>query len=276
MFYSILLFSHFRDVNIGRVLIGYWIYWHNSELQVIIAPPMKCTLKHDCCKARRFFKSRFLVTDVNSGDLSAYLFQVLLSQPSPLSISTDPKSKSHCDWQSVSLGVEPHMGLMTGYLLLFDSYGLVSAGRPFWRVFCIFYWLLPAQCFSGLSPLGLATIFYCPRLETSLFVASYYSQGHRGDIRPRLHTEVHWAGLGSSLYNPLGGSDRKHRPQQFCYFYGRLPSDSPDIVVVFTYRYQATALVPQFVSRSLPSNGSIRHIMLTHESMEPSMENYLT
>jgi hypothetical protein len=32
--------------------------------------------------------------------------------------------------QSVNLGVEPHMGLMTRYLLLFDSYGLVSVGRP--------------------------------------------------------------------------------------------------------------------------------------------------
>jgi hypothetical protein len=27
--------------------------------------------------------------------------------------------------QSVSLGVEPHLGLMTRYFLLFDSYGLV-------------------------------------------------------------------------------------------------------------------------------------------------------
>jgi hypothetical protein len=30
--------------------------------------------------------------------------------------------------QSVSLGVEPHLGLMTRYLLLFDSYGLVLWG----------------------------------------------------------------------------------------------------------------------------------------------------
>jgi hypothetical protein len=30
--------------------------------------------------------------------------------------------------QSVSLGVEPHLGLMTRYLLLFDSYGLVLRG----------------------------------------------------------------------------------------------------------------------------------------------------
>jgi hypothetical protein len=32
--------------------------------------------------------------------------------------------------QSVSFGVEPHLGLMTRYLLLFDSYGLVFCGAP--------------------------------------------------------------------------------------------------------------------------------------------------
>jgi hypothetical protein len=32
--------------------------------------------------------------------------------------------------QSVSLGVKPNLGLMTGYLLLFDSYGSVIVGRP--------------------------------------------------------------------------------------------------------------------------------------------------
>jgi hypothetical protein len=32
--------------------------------------------------------------------------------------------------QSVSLGVEPHLGLMTRYLILFDSYGLVYLGHP--------------------------------------------------------------------------------------------------------------------------------------------------
>jgi hypothetical protein len=31
--------------------------------------------------------------------------------------------------QSVSLGVEPHLGPMTRYLLLFDSYSLVFVGR---------------------------------------------------------------------------------------------------------------------------------------------------
>jgi hypothetical protein len=32
--------------------------------------------------------------------------------------------------QSASLGVEPHLGLMTRYLLLFDSYRLVIVLRP--------------------------------------------------------------------------------------------------------------------------------------------------
>jgi hypothetical protein len=32
--------------------------------------------------------------------------------------------------QSLSLGVEPHLGLMTRYLLLFDNYGHVFVERP--------------------------------------------------------------------------------------------------------------------------------------------------
>jgi hypothetical protein len=55
-------------------------------------------------------------------------------------------------------------------------------------VFCICCWFLPAQSFSGRSPLGLETIFYCLTFETSHFVATYDSQGHGGGIRPRLHT----------------------------------------------------------------------------------------
>jgi hypothetical protein len=41
----------------------------------------------------------------------------------------------------------------------------------------------------GVKPqIFIATIFYCLRFETSLFVASYESQGHGGGIRPHLHT----------------------------------------------------------------------------------------
>jgi hypothetical protein len=42
-------------------------------------------------------------------------------------------SHNATDGQSVSLGVEPHLGLMTRYLLLFDSCDLVLVGRPLWR-----------------------------------------------------------------------------------------------------------------------------------------------
>jgi hypothetical protein len=49
-------------------------------------------------------------------------------------------------------------------------------------------WPSPGQPFSGPSPVGLVAIFYCLRFETSLFVASYDSQGQDGGIRPRLHT----------------------------------------------------------------------------------------
>jgi hypothetical protein len=75
-----------------------------------------------------------------------------------------------------------------------DSYGLVLVGRHLWRedgsVFYICCLPLQAQSIFGPSPLGLAIIFYCLRFETSLFVASYDSQGHGGCIRSRLHTGI--------------------------------------------------------------------------------------
>jgi hypothetical protein len=130
--------------------------------------------------------SRSLATSANNGDSSVTRAQVLLTQPpmqNSYQLSTEPwraqlatelvvksKSKSHCDWQSVSLsvclGVEPRLGLMARYLLLVDSYGLVFVGRPLWRkdgsVFCICCWPLPVQSFSGPSPLGLAAWTGCP------------------------------------------------------------------------------------------------------------------
>jgi hypothetical protein len=98
-----------------------------------------------------------------------------------------------------------HPGLTTRFLFPYgirntsDSYVLDSVGRPLWwedgSVFYMCRWPLPAQSFSGPSPLGLATIFYSLRVDTSLFVASYDSQGHGGGIRPRLHTCFHWLHL---------------------------------------------------------------------------------
>jgi hypothetical protein len=84
------------------------------------------------------------------------------------------------------------LGLTTKSLLLSDTCEFVDLGRPLWRedgsVIYNCYWASPAQSFSGPSPLRLATINFCLSFETSLYVASYDSQGHGGGIRPRLHT----------------------------------------------------------------------------------------
>jgi hypothetical protein len=97
-----------------------------------------------------------------------------------------------CQPASLSWNKAPIWGLTTRSWLLSDSCGFVGLGRPVWRedrsaVFNC-YWPSPAQSFSGPSPVGLVAKFYCLRFETSLFVASYDSQGHGGGIRPRLHT----------------------------------------------------------------------------------------
>jgi hypothetical protein len=100
-------------------------------------------------------------------------------------VTTDSQSAS-LSWTKV-----PIWGLTTRFLLLSDSCGFVDVGRSLWReggsVVYHSCWLSPAQSFSGPSPLGLATIFYGLRFETSLFVASYDSRGYGGGIRPRLH-----------------------------------------------------------------------------------------
>jgi hypothetical protein len=95
------------------------------------------------------------------------------------SLKIKSKSKSVTlrltDNQSVCLGVEPHLGLMTRYLLLFDNYDL-------------FFWGAFSNERVGLSFVHAVTVFYCVRFETSLFVASYDSQGHGGGSRTRLAT----------------------------------------------------------------------------------------
>jgi hypothetical protein len=87
-----------------------------------------------------------------------------------------------------------HLRLTAGFLLLSDSCGFVDVGRSLWREdgSSVYNCCLPspAQSFSGLAPVGLATVFYCLRFETSLFVSSYDSQDYGGGIRPLLHTGV--------------------------------------------------------------------------------------
>jgi hypothetical protein len=60
----------------------------------------------------------------------------------------------------------------------------------------------------------LVTIFYCLRFETSLFVASYDSQGHGGGIRPRLHTSLSVSSISHLLNIILYRLKREHFIEQ--------------------------------------------------------------
>jgi hypothetical protein len=99
---------------------------------------------------------------------------------------THSESESYVtnDGQSASLfwNKAPTRGLRPDYYHCQMVAGLLMWGA----LSCC--WPSPAKSFSCQSPVGLATIFYCLRFETSLFVASYDTQGYSGGIRPRLHT----------------------------------------------------------------------------------------
>jgi hypothetical protein len=57
---------------------------------------------------------------------------------------------------------------------------------------CHFYMLLAlaSAVFLGSESLGTRDHILLSRFETSLFVASYDSQGHGGGIRPSLHAGI--------------------------------------------------------------------------------------
>jgi hypothetical protein len=112
------------------------------------------------------------------------------------------KSKPHCKWrsvsqsvsQSVSLGIETHLGFMTRYVLLFDSYGLVFVERPLWReggsVFLYMLLALASAVFLESESFGTHDHILLSQIWDFPFVVSYDSQGHGGGIRPRLYTGV--------------------------------------------------------------------------------------
>jgi hypothetical protein len=120
-------------------------------------------------------------------------------------------------------------------------------GRPLWRedgsVFCMCHWPLPAQSFSGPSPLGLAPVFYSLRFETSLFVASYDSQGHGGGIRPRLHTGGHCT-TGLPIQSRGGHIENTSVAQQWIYV-NHIESTF-SFIVVFTAHCIATEIGSAF------------------------------
>jgi hypothetical protein len=82
-------------------------------------------------------------------------------------------------------------------------------GRSLWRedesVVYNYCCPSPAESFSGPGPVGLATIFYCLRFETFLFVASYDSQSYS---RPCIHTGLTNLNV-TLLYNQFTRTEQK-------------------------------------------------------------------
>jgi hypothetical protein len=123
--------------------------------------------------------------------------------------SAESKSKSHCDWRSVSQSVsksvsrcvEPHLRLMTRYFLLFDSYGHFFVGRPLWREDALSFVYAAGPCQRSLfrpESLGTRDHILLSQIWDFHFRRSYDSQGHGGGIRPRLHAGI-WASLSLGL-----------------------------------------------------------------------------
>jgi hypothetical protein len=113
-------------------------------------------------------------------------------------VTTDGKSAS------LSWNTAPIWGLQTVAGLL--MWGALSLWREDGSVVYNCCWPSPAQSFSGPSPRGTHDHIYCLRFETSLFVASYDSQGYGGGIRPRLHMRCRTARCRGVFTVPL---DRK-------------------------------------------------------------------
>jgi hypothetical protein len=153
--------------------LGDWIYWHLFVQSLVI------TIKYN--NSQSIFSRTLLPWLPRTRSILVLVLRMTAQIKVKITVTL-----------RLTVGQSVSLCVMTRYLLRFGSYSLVFMGRPVWRedgsVFCICCWPLPAQSFFGPSPLGLATIFYCLRFETSPSVASYDSQGHGGGIRPRLHT----------------------------------------------------------------------------------------
>jgi hypothetical protein len=131
----------FMDVTLDRVWIG------ELDLLTTCTHHLKLHFTNDWHTQTSVLKSdalstvHFLATDFNTGTITVslnYTFQISLyyNIRKVLTASWAPvQSQGHIatDGQSVSLGVEPNLVLMTRYLLLFDSLGIVIVGHPLWQ-----------------------------------------------------------------------------------------------------------------------------------------------
>jgi hypothetical protein len=124
-----------------------WVYWHLFTITIYYNSSHIELILNDVC-----------LTNFYEESLTA-------SNQIRVRVMLRPRSVG----QSVLVS-STHLGLTTRFLLLSDSCGFVTVGRPLGRengsaVYnCC--WSSPAQSFLGPSPAGLVTIIYCLKFET--------------------------------------------------------------------------------------------------------------
>jgi hypothetical protein len=148
---------------------------------------------------------------------------------------------------------------MTRYLLTL-TVTVLLCGVPFltrgWV--CILYTMLvlASVVFLGSESLGTRDNILISQIGTSLFFASYDSQGHGGGIRPRLHTgEV--IAAAPRYIDSARTAQRTPLPRVFlrtCHL-RPLPNNGRCL----QSHYLGAAVVIQLVSWSLPNSGSTCH-----------------
>jgi hypothetical protein len=131
-------------VDVGRSLwledetVVYNCCWLSPAQSLSSSSPAGLATIFSVSDSRRYFSSpptpRRATVEVFDPAFTRELSNI--QSPYQSHIATDSQSVS----QSVSHGVEPHLGVITRYLLLFDSLGLVFVGSSLWRedgsIFC--------------------------------------------------------------------------------------------------------------------------------------------
>jgi hypothetical protein len=130
---------------------------------------------------------------------SANYLVVISSQSSSTADFLESESESYimsdCQSASLSCNKAPVWGLRPNFYYCQTFEDLLMCGSlSLWRedgsVVYNYPWPSPSQSFSSPNPVGLMTTFHSLTFETSIFVASYNSQGYGGGIRPRLYTGI--------------------------------------------------------------------------------------
>jgi hypothetical protein len=198
------ILSRFGGVTIDGLWTGEWIYWYHSELQVIKAPPLISTL----------YKS---------------LLQTLsLLHPAVCSTSRSLATASNSvDCSASRAQVLPDQWLSRNWTLPIPN---STIARSLLSFPCRAQTRLPILNWTLSIPnstIALSLLSFPCRAQTRLPILNWTLS---------ILTEPAWG----FVIQPQGEPRRKHCPQQFFYCYGRLPSDCPDIVDVFSGRYKAT------------------------------------